>query len=287
MVPPVFDPAPAPAPAPVPVASTPVPEYTSNPFSLLIKSLGQLLELNGAQGLLLALRIVLVAAGIGLLSVVLALLHIGLVAGILFFALYVYVILAFTTSIAVIGGNTAGGKAVSSKEMFSQVNRHLLPILGLSILTGLAVAGGMILLIIPGLIFGAWFSLAPYILINEDLGVIASMKRSKELTSGHVFEIWGMIIASGILSGYGLLSFLVAPAAMEGRYRQLKELKAANAPKPAVHWSNYLLTFGVLLLFVPYVLIVFFLAIHGVQNNAKTQQLNSSTNNYYYTTPSQ
>jgi hypothetical protein len=176
-------------------------EYTSNPFSLLIKGLGHLLELNGGQGLLLALRIILVSIGIAIVAGLFFLLHVRVVGAIIFFVLYLYFILAYVTAAAVIGGDTVNDKATDSKAMFSQVNSKLLPMLGLIILTGLAVIGGLILVIIPGLIFGTWFSLAPYVMISENLGVIDSMKRSKQLVSGHIFEMWGMFVAAAVLSG--------------------------------------------------------------------------------------
>ena len=272
-------PAPAQAPTPTPAASSV--SYTSNPFSLLIKSFGSLLMLNGAQGLLLAVRIVVVTIIIGLIAGLLVILNVPIVAFIAIFLVYVYMIFAFTTAFAVIGGDSANNQASTSKEMFSQVNRTILPMAGLLILSGLAITVGLILLVIPGLIIGAWFSLAPYVMVSEKLGIIDSMKRSKQLVSGHIFEMWGMILAATVLSGSGLLSFLVVPSAMMGRYTELKALKASNAPKPEVHWSNYVLPVAGFILIGGYILLVVLLAAHGVQNSA------TQTNNLYYTTPSQ
>jgi uncharacterized membrane protein len=84
--------------------------------------------------------------------------------------------------------------------------------LGVSILVPLAVLGGLILLIIPGLIWAVRFSFAPIIVIDDKIGPIASMKESYAITKGSFWKIlgfWFVIILVNILGfvffGIGLL----------------------------------------------------------------------------------
>lgn len=64
-----------------------------------------------------------------------------------------------------------------------------LPYVGLSILTGLGVIVGLLLIIFPGLYLMARWSVAPAVLLSQGKGVIDSMKESWERTGGNEFSI--------------------------------------------------------------------------------------------------
>jgi hypothetical protein len=57
------------------------------------------------------------------------------------------------------------------------------------LLTGLAIMGGFILLIIPGIIFLVWFALSSYVYVYEGIGGTEALKRSKYYVSGR----WGAV----------------------------------------------------------------------------------------------
>ena len=82
---------------------------------------------------------------------------------------------------------------------------------------------------------------APYIALDEGLGVFAAIKKSWQMTSGHWFEVVAAVIASAITLPYGLISFVGLQSGLIGRYLDIKELKAKAAKKPQVHWMNFLL----------------------------------------------
>ncbi|MDC9720567.1 MAG: YciC family protein [Gammaproteobacteria bacterium] len=71
----------------------------------------------------------------------------------------------------------------------------LLPYLGLSLLTLLPVALGLLLFIIPGIIVMVRLMLAPYIFLLENLGAKASLMASWERTKGH----FGDLVMGGIV----------------------------------------------------------------------------------------
>lgn len=70
----------------------------------------------------------------------------------------------------------------------------------ISLLVGLAVAGGLILLIIPGLIFAVMFSVAIPALVVENLRGTDAMSRSWNLVKGHFWHAVGVIILATIIT---------------------------------------------------------------------------------------
>jgi hypothetical protein len=265
--------------AEAPVASVIAQEYTSNPFPLVIKSLGRMLEINGTSSLLAVVRYVIAAllAVIVLvaLSFLLAMAQLSTVMFLVFALLYLAII---AMAVALYSAITAAGVNdihYSGKELFSQAQAKLLPVVGLTVLTGLIVIVGLVLLVVPGIIFALWFCLAPAAMFTENLGIVDSLKRSKQLVSGHLWEMWGMMTAATILGSNGLLSFLVVPSALAGRYRQLRDLKASGQSKPPVHWANYVLPLVMVVIIGLYVVVVVMSMINN-SNQPTNIQVNSN-----------
>ena len=65
---------------------------------------------------------------------------------------------------------------------------------GLSLLTGIAILFAMILLIIPGIMLAVWWAVALPALLRENLGVTEAMERSKEMTAGNRWRIFGLMV---------------------------------------------------------------------------------------------
>ena len=62
--------------------------------------------------------------------------------------------------------------------------------LWVSILTWLAVIGGLILLIVPGIIFGVWFTFSGYTVMLEDRKGLSALRRSKQLVKGNGWYVF-------------------------------------------------------------------------------------------------
>jgi hypothetical protein len=72
------------------------------------------------------------------------------------------------------------------------------------VMLALGVGIGVELLVVPGVIFGTWYSLAPIVVEFEDRGPIDSMRRSHDLVRGH---FWVVAAILGLtLAGVALLS---------------------------------------------------------------------------------
>jgi hypothetical protein len=85
---------------------------------------------------------------------------------------------------------TSKGESVSLQSLLQDALKIFFPFLGLEILVGIVVLVGFILLIVPGIIFSIWFFASVFILVEQNKGIIGSMKASKNLVSGHVMEIF-------------------------------------------------------------------------------------------------
>lgn len=135
----------------------------------------------------------------------------------------------------------ARGQKLGFKDAFKGESGVGWRLLGVGVLTFLALIGGAILLIIPGLIFATWFSFAGYVVVAENLGVLAAMRRSKELVKNRFWDAFGtnsLYQSPGIfylLPGVGWIlviaaSFIIAPLPAI-RYNQLVELKKTGDGK--------------------------------------------------------
>jgi uncharacterized membrane protein len=131
------------------------------------------------------------------------------------------------------------GEKPKFSDLFSEY--HLFwKYLGVSILTGLAVVGGLILLLLPGIYWAVRFAFSPIILIDTKIGVIASMKESYAITKGSFWSLllfWIAIIAINfigvILLGVGLLFTIpVSTFATIQIYRKLSSAKAGVTVEP-------------------------------------------------------
>jgi len=132
---------------------------------------------------------------------------------------------------------SAQGKKPSVGEIMSELGSKFFPLLGLLILMGLIIVGGLVLLIVPGIIFIGWFVLAPYVLIDQKLGIIDSLKKSKELSKGYFGAIWTVLLVSVLISifgGFGAIGMIIAyvlafmySVALAIRYEELKKIKKA------------------------------------------------------------
>jgi hypothetical protein len=77
-----------------------------------------------------------------------------------------------------------------SRAVFGATLRRMPALIGVSALSGLVMVGGFLLLVVPGIIFVLRFCFVGEVAVLEDLGPVASMKRSRALAKNH----WGKII---------------------------------------------------------------------------------------------
>lgn len=77
--------------------------------------------------------------------------------------------------------------------------RYALPLLLLAIISLLGIYAGLLLLIVPGIILAMMWSVAAPAMVTEHLGIIASLGRSRALTKGSRWPIFGLLLVAGIV----------------------------------------------------------------------------------------
>lgn len=81
--------------------------------------------------------------------------------------------------------------------------------LGTSILVGLAIGIGFILLIVPGVIAAIFFMFSTVIVIDRGLGPIEAMKESMRIGQGHRWTLLGLLALMALIALAGALALLV------------------------------------------------------------------------------
>ncbi|HEX8644104.1 MAG TPA: hypothetical protein VF702_09350 [Allosphingosinicella sp.] len=76
----------------------------------------------------------------------------------------------------------------------------VLPVLGLTIVSGIGIMFGFLLLIVPGIMLMVAWMVAVPVLVEERLGVFGSLSRSAELTKGSRWQVFGLLAIVVILS---------------------------------------------------------------------------------------
>jgi hypothetical protein len=120
------------------------------------------------------------------------------------------------------------------KQVFTTAKPHLWPFFWVSFLSGIAVMVGVVLFVIPGIIFGIWFSLALYVFVFEGTKGTSALKRSKVMVKGYWWPVFGrfavIMIASGLISSIKFFGpiinlLFVAPFSIIYGYLIYKDLK--------------------------------------------------------------
>jgi hypothetical protein len=101
------------------------------------------------------------------------------------------------------------GKHASIGACISTGFARFFPVLGVALLSAIAVVGGIILLIVPGVIVMCMLYVATPASVIERPGVMGALKRSRELTAGHKGAIFGLVLILGALA-FGMTKLVEA-----------------------------------------------------------------------------
>jgi len=102
-------------------------------------------------------------------------------------------------------------KKLDFAELFTQL-KYFWRVLGATLLIGLIVVGGLILLIIPGIYWSLRYSMTTNLIVDKDMGILEAMGESGKLTAGikwrllgFGFTALGIIILGALCLGAGVL----------------------------------------------------------------------------------
>jgi hypothetical protein len=162
-----------------------------NPLSGVLDEAWKMYRAHAAHLLTIAFVIYLVAAVIaGLL---------GLIGGIFGYLLssIVEFVAAFLLQAALVNAvqDVRDGRAdLSLGQTVSAATPYIGPVAGASILAGIAITIGLILLIVPGLfLITIWAVIVPVIIIERS-GALASFGRSRNLVRGNAWHVFGTLV---------------------------------------------------------------------------------------------
>lgn len=131
------------------------------------------------------------------------------------------------------------GEAVSFGDFFA-AGGQFIPFAAMTFLKTLAIVLGMIVFIVPGIILSLGFANAPFFVIDQKLGPIASLKASWESAEGQKGNLFLLQLAEIGITFLGVLScclglFVAVPLLMVARaivYTRMSGTAAPPAPPP-------------------------------------------------------
>jgi hypothetical protein len=85
----------------------------------------------------------------------------------------------------------------------------LLPFIAASILYTMIIFAGMLLLVVPGIIWGVQFTLYPYFIVEKRLGPIEALKASSRATMGAKWDLFLFGLLLGLINIAGFIFFVV------------------------------------------------------------------------------
>jgi MFS family permease len=122
-------------------------------------------------------------------------------------AYFAYLLSSFVLSFLLMGAFTGGavqhlaGRRASVAGTLGAALRRMPALVGAGILGVAAIYVGLILLVVPGVLWGLSFSLAAPVVIAEELGPWASLKRSRALAKGSRWALLGSYVICGLAAG--------------------------------------------------------------------------------------
>ncbi len=105
---------------------------------------------------------------------------------------------------------------INIKDMFSVFERNYWNAVLANLLVGIIVGFGIIMLIVPGIIFACRLAFVPYLVIDQKMDVMDALKTSWEMTRGHGWPIFfiGLLAIPIFIAGLIVLFFGVIIAMM-------------------------------------------------------------------------
>jgi hypothetical protein len=115
--------------------------------------------------------------------------------------LFFYFLLNIAT-IKAVSQVLSGSKFDFRKNLTFSIKKFI-PIFAADILVFLIIIFGLVLLIIPAVIFYIWLYFVKYIMVVEDVSPLTAIKKSRNLARGY---FWALIIRSAVLFVLNLLA---------------------------------------------------------------------------------
>ena len=100
----------------------------------------------------------------------------------------------------------ARGDQLKVKDMFEVLRNYWNAVLA-NLLVDVIIFVGLVLLIIPGIIFACKLAFTPYLVVDRKMEVIEAVKESWRMTSGHAWKVFFIGLLGFFISIAGLICF--------------------------------------------------------------------------------
>ena len=100
----------------------------------------------------------------------------------------------------------ARGDKLEIKDMFEAFKNYVNAVLA-NLLAGAIIIIGLVLLIVPGIVFACKLAFVPYLVIDRKMEAIEAVKESWRMTGGHAWKVFFMGVLAVLLAIAGLICF--------------------------------------------------------------------------------
>lgn len=146
----------------------------------------------------------------------------------------------FQLGIIIIALKLCDNQAAEFKDLFAGY-KMVLNYFICSVVCGLIITVGLILFIVPGIMWAIQFQFASFLIVDQGCGPIEALQKSSELTRGHRMELFLLNLAQFGINLLGMICLLIGlfftlPAtfvASAAAYKQLKAGMSASEPASA------------------------------------------------------
>lgn len=257
-------------------------KYISNPFKLMFEGFGNMYKINQNMTIVLLVVSALGSFGYGggysgggtggsttgseaLDPAIIAMIILVVTVFVIVFTVVgSFIWTMYTGMAAYIAWNTSQNKSVTFEESFRAVFKKFWRIFYINFIVFWKVLGGTLLFIVPGVRASLRYQMVLMPVFESDADHKQAIETSKAITKGHLIEIFGLGIASGIIPFIGDALKVGGQSIM---YPQLRHLQTSGEEKPKVHWLNYLGFFLIagLFLFISFLTMIIF-AVYSAAN---------------------
>ncbi len=102
---------------------------------------------------------------------------------------------------------------VDEKTIFRLGYKNMWRLFLIFLVNGLIIFVGLILLVIPAIIFGIWYSFSVYLVLDKNMGIRESLKVSKQMVKGKFWKVLGWNIVFGLVGFLASILLVLIPYA--------------------------------------------------------------------------
>ncbi|MEI6627405.1 MAG: hypothetical protein WCL61_02315 [bacterium] len=130
--------------------------------------------------------------------------------------LAIVILVVFWAQISLIVVINQVDKVTDWKQAFLISKAKIWSFAGTSVLQTLIVVGGLLLLVVPGFIWGIWYAFVPYVVICEGLVNMPALRQSKKYVAGRFWAVvWRLVFIAVVGMVLGLIFNLLQRSIME------------------------------------------------------------------------